>query len=412
MSPIYYAVCTPGLETCTAQELRALGLIKPVDQKIQDLKPGPPKEGFSKADQAQPSHQKPAFVKPRLEKGGVAFEGGLAELYRANLYVRTASRILLRLADFRAIGFSELRKKASRVAWEQYLSPGQPVNLRVSCHKSRLYHSTAVAERVAAAIGDRLGVLPPLVSFKDEDEEQAPAQVILVRLLHDQCTLSVDTSGELLHRRGYRQAVAKAPLRETLAAGLLLLSEWDRQNALLDPFCGSGTIPIEAALLARRLPPGLNRSFAFMNWQGFDEDLWETIRQQARQQMRSDCPPIFASDRDAGAVEMAQANAARAGVLDAIEFSCQAVSAIEPRGKGWVVTNPPYGLRVSSNKDLRNLYAQLGNVLREKCPGWQAAILSGDPALLHQTRLNLDTSISLVNGGIPVRLGRGSIPLS
>ncbi|HSQ26711.1 MAG TPA: class I SAM-dependent RNA methyltransferase [Anaerolineales bacterium] len=385
MTRSFFAVTTPGLEEYTAQELGNLGILRPLDAK----------------DQKMPSD---------AIKGGVAFDGSLADLYRANLHLRTTSRILLRVADFRAIGFSELRKKAGRVAWEQYLTPGQAVNLRVSCHKSRLYHSSAVAERVVGAIGDRLGFPPPVNSVKDEDETQEQAQVILVRLLHDQCTISMDSSGELLHRRGYRQAVAKAPLRETLAAGLLYASRWDMQSALVDPFCGSGTIPIEAALLARNIPAGLNRTFAFMNWQDFDSQLWRTILKEARQAVRTDCPPILASDRDAGAIEMAKANAERAGVLANIEFSCRAVSAIEPKSKGWVVTNPPYGLRVSSSKDLRNLYAQLGNVLRSQCPGWRVAILCSDPALLHQTRLNLDINTSLVNGGISVRLGLGEVP--
>lgn len=385
MTRSFFATTAPGLEEFTAQELRSLGISRTVAENT-------------------------VMTQPEAEKGGIAFDGSLAELYRANLHLRTASRILLRVADFRAIGFTELRKKAGRVAWEQYLSPGQSVNLRVSCHKSRLYHSSAVAERIAGAIGDRLGLVPPVISAKDEDETQGQAQVILVRLLHDQCTISMDSSGELLHRRGYRQAVAKAPLRETLAAGLLFASGWDQNAPLLDPFCGSGSIPIEAALQARNIPPGLKRSFAFKNWQDFDQKLWQSILEEARQQIRTDCPPIQASDRDAGAIEMAKANAERAGVLANIEFSCRAVSAIEPEGKGWVVTNPPYGLRVSSSKDLRNLYAQLGNVLRSQCPGWHVAILCSDPALLHQTRLNLDLNTSLVNGGIPVRLGLGEVP--
>lgn len=385
MTHSFFAVTSPGLEKHTTEELRNLGILQPLEAKTQ---------------------KKPS----EMIKGGVPFDGSLADLYRANLHLRTASRILLRVADFRAIGFSELRKKAGRVAWEQYLKPEQAVNLRVSCHKSRLYHSSAVAERVVGSIGDRLGFPPPVISVKDEDETQEQVQVILVRLLHDQCTISIDSSGELLHRRGYRQAVAKAPLRETLAAGLLFGSRWDMQSALVDPFCGSGTIPIEAALLARNIPPGLNRTFAFMNWQDFDLQLWQSIHQEARQQIRTDCPSILASDRDAGAIEMAIANAERAGVHANIEFSCRAVSAIEPEGKGWVVTNPPYGLRVSSSKDLRNLYAQLGNVLRSQCPGWRVAILCSDLALLHQTRLNLDINTSLVNGGIPVRLGLGEVP--
>ncbi len=385
MNTTFFVVCPPGLEKVTAAELISLG------PRTSDSK------NLRQADLT-------------VEKGGVTFDGDMADLYRANLSLRSANRVLMRVADFRAIGFSELRKKAARVAWEKYLKKGQAVSLRVSCHKSRLYHSAAVAERVVNAIADRMEASPVVVETMDDDGDLHQAQIILVRLLHDYCTISVDSSGELLHRRGYRQAVAKAPLRENLAAGILMASGWDQQSPLIDPFCGSGTIPIEAALLARRIPPGIKRSFAFLNWQEFDGDHWEMVRQEAIAQIQDHCPPILASDRDAGAIEMAAANAERAGVLENIRFSCGAISMIEPAGKGWVVTNPPYGTRISSNKDLRNLYAQMGNILRKKCPGWRTAILTGDPNLLRQTRLDLELTVSTYNGGIPVRLGVGVAP--
>jgi putative N6-adenine-specific DNA methylase len=161
--------------------------------------------------------------------------------------------------------------------------------------------------------------------------------------------------------------------------------------------------------MACGIPPGINRRFAFMDWPNYDEKLWLSIK---------DIPPlsparsfsIHASDRDAGAIQMSRANAERAGVAESIEFKCQAVSAIDPpSGKGWVVTNPPYGLRVSGGKDLRNLYAQFGNVLRLHCPGWDLSILCSDAALLGQMHMELDTSLALYNGGISVRLGRGSV---
>jgi putative N6-adenine-specific DNA methylase len=262
-----------------------------------------------------------------------------------------------------------------------------------------------VAREIAAAIGDRLGTQPELLPFSEELE----TQLVIARLVDDECTLSIDTSGALLHRRGYRLATAKAPLRETLAAAMLLASGWDARSPLLDPFCGSGTIPIEAALLARRLPPGGVRHFAFMDWPDFDLSLWESLLVESRQQLRTDLPIIQASDRDAGAIQMAQANAERAGVAEYIEFTCRAVSAIEPTGLGWVVTNPPYGLRVRTAHDLRNLYAQFGKVLRYKCPGWQVAILCSEMTLLNTTGLELNTSISWVNGGVPVKLGRGVV---
>jgi putative N6-adenine-specific DNA methylase len=244
-----------------------------------------------------------------------------------------------------------------------------------------------------------------------DENSDLPAQLVVVRLINNQCTLSIDTSGAHLHRRGYRKAVAKAPLRETLAAGLLMAAGWDGASPLLDPFCGSGTIPIEAALLARKIAPGRLRRFAFMDWPDTDPTQWQTLLNQADQAVLAGGPILQASDRDAGAIESARANAARAGVLDAIEFTQRAVSAIQPpRQPGWVVTNPPYGVRVRSAHDLRNLYEQFGKVLQLTCPGWHAAILGSDPVLLGHTRLKFDRNFSFNNGGIQVDLACTVIP--
>lgn len=372
-----FAVSAPGLEPFTFAELAALG-----------LKPGKPL-----ADG---------------EEGGVTFQGGTREIYLANLHLRTASRVLLRFGQFYAAAFSELRKKAARLPWESVLQPGQPVALRVTCRQSKLYHSGAVAERVAGAINDRLGQAVTVTKY-DEDSAETPALVV-VRLVNNQCTISLDTSGAHLHRRGYRQAVAKAPLRETLAAGLLMASGWDGSTPLLDPFCGSGTIPIEAAMLARRIAPGRLRRFAFMDSPDFDASLWQEVLKQANDAVLPSGPILQASDRDAGAVIMARANALRAGVSEMIEFSQRAVSSIQPpQMPGTVVTNPPYGVRVRSGHDLRNLYDQFGKVLRANCPGWQAAILCSDPVLLGHTRLKFDRRYFFNNGGINVQLACATI---
>jgi putative N6-adenine-specific DNA methylase len=178
----------------------------------------------------------------------------------------------------------------------------------------------------------------------------------------------------------------------------------------MDPFCGSGTIPIEAALFARGIPPGYRRTFAFMNWPTFDRALWDTLRGTLSASQEKSPPRIFASDRDAGAIRAAQANAARVGVEDGIEFSRRSVSSIDPpAGPGWIVTNPPYGKRLSSGKDLRNLYAQMGNTLRSKCPGWRVTMLCDSAQLVRATRLKFDESISTTNGGLKVRLYLGQV---
>lgn len=392
MSFHFFAVAAPGLPPYTAAELRQLGLL----------------------------HRRSKEHKRAVEAGGVTFSGDRAALYRANLHLRTASRVLVRLGDFRAENFQQVRARTAALAWEQFLAPGQPIDLRVTCHKSRLYHSGAVAERVAAAVEERLGQAPALHKGDEESDDQPP-QLVVVRLNHDVCTISVDSSGALLHRRGYRLATAKAPLRETLAAALIMAAGWPAGDALppplIDPFCGSGTIPIEAALMALHSAPGRQRRFAFMTWPDFDAGLWQRLLDEANRQMAQRRAAIdgrlaiFGSDRDAGAVAAAQANAARAGVGDAIAFACHALSAIDPpAGPGFVVTNPPYGQRVRGGPDLRNLYAQLGNVLRQHCPDWQATILSSELRFLAQIGLALDTSVTFVNGGIDVLVARGRVP--
>ncbi len=396
-----FAVSAPGLERYTALELERLGLL-------------------SKAEKGQDNGLGDSPDKNDDETGGVSFQGDLKSIYQANLHLRTASRVLVRLGEFYAAAFSELRKKASRLPWEQYLKPGQPIAIHATCHRSRLYHSDAVAERIAGAIADRSGQPPSFTKTEpdstDADTAKAPsAQLILVRLVRDFCTISIDTSGELLHRRGYRLATAKAPLRETLAAGLVMASGWDEKSPLIDPFCGSGTIAIEAALIAQAIAPGRMRRFAFMDWQSFDHALWDTLLEENSLQIEQkkshspQTPVIMASDRDAGAIKMAKANAMRSDVEEQIEFSCKPVSAIEPSGVGWVVTNPPYGVRIRSNKDLRNLYAQFGNTLREKCLHWHVAILCNDRQLLGNIGLKLDISQTLVNGGITTRIARGVV---
>lgn len=375
----FFAVCAPGLERITLQEMQALNLAPRL------------------------------FPDGSMETGGLTFSGSIEDLYRANLHLRTASHILVRFGDFMATAFWELHKKAAQLPWEKYLSPGQPVALRVTCHHSRLYHSDGVAERIVKAIGDRLGKISPLIEHNEAAITQQP-QLIIVRLDNNHVTISIDSSGDQLHRRGYKQAVAKAPLRENLAAAILIASGWNAQAPLMDPFCGSGTIPIEAAMIISHTAPGLQRRFAFMNWPGFAAKTWNRMLTEARAQIIVPAVPILASDRDAGAIQMSRENAERAGMLPYIQFEQQAVSAIHPpAGPGWVVTNPPYGMRVSSNKDLRDLYAQFGKVLRLTCPQWQCAILCSDPILLGHAHLKLDTSTHFSNGGINVHLGLGKV---
>jgi putative N6-adenine-specific DNA methylase len=295
------------------------------------------------------------------------------------------------------------------------LRAGDAVRFRVTCKKSKLYHSDAVAQRLADAV---MRVVPGVraegsSSPEDEIGDEDDVALIVVRLMRDRCTVSADSSGALLHRRGYRQATAKAPLRETIAAAMIAASGWDGNGTLLDPLCGSGTIPIEAALQARQIAPGLHRRFAMERWPTVPPTLGEQVRAElAARVLPKSAARIMGSDRDAGAITSAESNAERAEVRGDIELAARSLSAAEfPEGsRGWVVANPPYGVRVGEVDRVRDLWAQLGNVLRERAPGWRLALLSPDPALDRQLRIPLTAAASTSNGGIPVRLMVGDIP--
>ncbi|HEX5726323.1 MAG TPA: hypothetical protein VFX98_12700, partial [Longimicrobiaceae bacterium] len=284
--------------------------------------------------------------------------------------------------------------------------------------KSRLYHEGAVAERLLRFIGERVGGAGAGSLAKDEDEEaDDAAQLFVVRFVRDECLVSADASGALLHLRGYRQALAKAPLRETLAAALLLGSGWDPASPCVDPLCGSGTIPIEAALLARRIAPGLAnaarepRRYACLEWPGFDAARWAEVVRRAREDILPAAPaPVLGSDRDEGAVAAAAANAERAGVAADVALSARPLSAIEPPpGPGWLASNPPYGVRVGESDALRDLFAALGRTARAKCHGWTLALLSADPRLEAQVGIPFREVLRTSNGGIPVRLVAGRV---
>jgi putative N6-adenine-specific DNA methylase len=334
---------------------------------------------------------------PRVEDGGVAWPGDARSLMRANLWLRTASRVVVRTASFRATRFHELEFAAKRIDWDRFLGEDVVPEFRVTARKSKLYHSDAIAERLTKAAGNRNGTRE---------------QLFVVRAVRDEFEISADTSGDLLHLRGYRRAVAKAPLRETLAAALLLVADWSGQRALLDPFCGSGTIPIEGALIARGIAPGLEREFAFMHWPEFDPLEWTRLTEAARAAITPAATvPIHGSDRDAGAITAATANAERAGVGGDITWSVRSVSAVDRiAGSGLVATNPPYGKRVRGGPDVRNVYAQLGNAMREKLAGWNVAFYATDAALANQTRLSLTREVETSNGGIRIGAWVGKLP--
>ncbi len=335
-------------------------------------------------------------------------------MQRANLWLRTASRIVVRMGEFRARGFPELERRARRLPWQRFVGPVSSVRFRVTAKKSRLYHTEAIVERLAEAVQKTTGATDSTASHSDDldEAESLSGQLFIVRIHRDVVTISADSSGELLHRRGYRLATAKAPLRETLAAAMILGSGWHGEAPLVDPLCGSGTIAIEAALLARRIAPGLRRRFAFADWPEFIPDVWARLRNEAEAACLPDAAAaIIASDRNAGAVEAALANAERAGVAADVQWAIRAVSGLHvPHLLGVVLTNPPYGQRLGEHNDVRDLYAQLGHVLRSRCRGWTVGLLSPEPRLHAQLGLPLRECFRTSNGGIPVRLMLGTIP--
>ena len=348
------AVCAPGLEELCAAELGDLGI------RIR-----------------------------RAFRGGVEFSASARELYSANVWLRTATRIVVRVAQFEATGFPDLEHHVRAVEWDRWIPPGCQPQVRASSTSSRLYHTGAIEERLAEMAGTGEGAGPLLVA----------------RFIHDRVTLSIDSSGEPLYRRGWRQETAKAPLRETLAAAMLLASGWDRVAPLIDPLCGSGTIAIEAALLAAGLPPGAGRTFAFQDWPSFQPGTWASVWAAAGAATRADhaVGPIVASDRDAGAVRAARANSERAGVADLIDVRQAPLSDAGAVAEvGWVVTNPPYGKRVGGD-DLRDLYATLGRVVGWEPKGWRVGMLVADSGLARHTGLRLVERLRTDNGGIPVR---------
>jgi putative N6-adenine-specific DNA methylase len=348
------------------------------------------------------------------EEGGFGWTGDLRSVIAANVGLRIASRVLVRLDSFEATSFADLERRARRVAWGTVIRAGEAVRFRVTCKKSRLYHSDAVAQRLADALTRTVPGVRIIDHRGDEETEtEERTTLFVVRFFRDRCLISVDTSGALLHRRGYRMATAKAPLRETLAAALVAASGWDGVAPLVDPLCGSGTIAIEGAWMARGIPPGVNRTFAVERWPGVPETLGREVRAElASKTQVSAAGPILGSDRDAGAIEAARGNAARAGVTDDVAFAVHALSAapIPAHERGWIVTNPPYGVRVGESGRVRDLWAQLGKVLRARAPGWEVALLSPDQLLERQLGIPLRLAARTTNGGIPVRLMVGRVP--
>jgi putative N6-adenine-specific DNA methylase len=411
----WFAVAAPGLEEIVAAEVRRL----------------------------------PGATAVKVVPGGVDFAGDLEVGMRANLWLRATTRVLLRVGTVRAREFALLRKQMGKLPWERWVAAGDPLRVSASASGSRLYHTGALAEALVLAIGDRLQacgravpqLAPKLVpgargqSRTDDAPDEGtdagePALAsetrILLRGISDRWTVSVDSSGELLHRRGWRTEGGRAPLRETLAAALLSLAGYDPSRPLLDPMCGSGTIVLEAASLAAGRPPGGGRSFAFQRWPGFDQARWQALLGEIGGGPSAG-GPIFGWDRDAAAVARARRNADRAGLADRIELGGARFGAgggaVEPAAAlaalvertggraGLVLINPPYGRRLGHVAAASRLVKDIGRTLRAHFPGWRAGVLLGDARWAAALGLTISSRTVVPNGGLRLTLAVAEIPV-
>jgi putative N6-adenine-specific DNA methylase len=363
-----FAAVPRGAEELAAGELTALG--------IADAKPG---------------------------KGGVSFSTNRAGLYRANLWLRTASRVLVQLSQFPCSSPTELYAGAHALPWHELITPDMTLAVDCSLRDSTLTHSGFVALKTKDAIVDRIR---EACGSRPNVDTAAPDVRINVHLHKNVCTISLDSSGDALDRRGYRLERNEAPLRETLAAAVVALTGWDGSIPLADPMCGSGTIPVEAALLAANIPPGLHRPFGFERWLDYDGDLWERLCAEAAAGIRKlPLGLVTGYDLDSRALLLAGRNTAKAGLEGQIHYFHAALQDFRPVGdKGVVIINPPYGIRLGEEDDLRELYCQIGDVMKKQCRGWTGYVLTGNLELAKYIGLKASRRFVLFNGAIECRL--------
>lgn len=334
------------------------------------------------------------FAQPKQVPGGVTIMGRWADVWRANLQLRGATRVLARIGSFMAFHLAQLDKRARKFPWDQILHPDIPVRVEVATsRKSKIYHAGAATQRIENALSAQGYKIDP----------SAPIS-IKVRIDDNRVTISVDTSGESLHKRGHKAAVGKAPMRETLAALMLRACGYDGSEPVMDPMCGSGTFVIEAAEIAMGLIPGRSRSFAFEQLKTYDPAALTACRVG---ETHHPAHHFYGADRDAGAVRMATDNAARAGVDHLCTFENRnAADLIRPDSPpGLILCNPPFGGRIGNQKMLFGVYAGLGAAIKTHCAGWRVGIVTTDAGLAKATGLTFTAkSPPIPHGGLKIRL--------
>ncbi|MCL4499126.1 MAG: THUMP domain-containing protein [Chloroflexi bacterium] len=340
----------------------------------------------------------------RSEVGGVAFTGDMAVAYKANLWLRTANRVLMPLREFECDSDQALYDGVRSIDWRKHLTTDMTFAIDANVRDSAITHSKYAALKAKDAIADQLRAIlgaRPNVDTKD------PHLRINLHIARNRCAIGLDTSGESLHKRGYRVEPVTAPLKETLAAAIVLYAEWDGKSPFVDLMCGSGTIVIEAALKAANIAPGLlRRRFGFERWKGFDRRVWKRLVDEAEKSRKTKIEAkIQGSDISRKAVEAAKKNATAASAGGFIAFSSKDFAEVRPpEGPGIVILNPPYGERLGQKKELEGVYKAIGDTFKQRFTGYTGYIFTGNLELAKQVGLRASKRIILYNGPIESRL--------
>ena len=338
----------------------------------------------------------------RAVDGGVACKGGMEQVYRINLHSRTASRVLLRLTKSGYRSEQDIYKAAKNIRWTDWFDLEQTFKVKVEGKRAQVksldFVGLKIKDAVCDVFRDACGARPSVGKIRPD---------IRIHAFLDERDIQIfiDTSGEALFKRGYRQDTGEAPMRENLAAGLLLLAGYNGTQPFQDPFCGSGTIVIEAAWIATRRAPGLMRRFGFEKLKNFDAALWKKLQHEAETQIRPAPAPISGSDNDRYMIRAAVANAQAAEVDTFIRFEVKDAQDTRPNGEGGIlISNPPYGVRLAEVQALQALYPQLGTWLKQHYAGWLAGMFTGDRDMPKFMRLSPKRKIPLYNGNLDCRL--------
>lgn len=344
----------------------------------------------------------------KTENGRIHFKGDYPTLAKCNLWLRSADRVLIKIASFQAKDFEELFQGTLALAWADILPKNAFMHVIGKSVNSQLHSVPACQSTVKKAIIQAMKRKYPNESFP----ENGPEYRIEISMSNDEATLTIDSSGEGLHKRGYRQAQGEAPLKETLAAALIDFSRWKPNRILADPFCGSGTIPIEAAQRAKNIAPGLNRSFAAENWPEIPKKIWSDLREEAKSQIKNEPFEILASDCNSKILEAAKENAKRAGVDDVVRFQQKDARDFTSNEKyGVMICNPPYGERMSEKRSVNKLYQDMGKTFL-KLNFWSLFILTTSEDFVEHFGKKSDKHRKLFNGTLKTFLYQylGPIP--